>query len=128
AAALARTGLATATLDISDGLSRDLARLCAASRVGATVEAGALPVTGGTRRAAALLGRDPSEAALHGGEEYELLFAARPGNAAKIAALGRRLELAVTRIGAVTARGSGIEVVEPGGRRGPLVPRTWEHF
>jgi thiamine-monophosphate kinase len=127
-AALARAGLATAAMDVSDGLSRDLARLCAASRVGALVQAGTLPLLPVTRRAAALLGRDPLAAALHGGEEYELLFTARPRDERSVAALGRRLGLAVTPIGRITARRAGMVVLAPGGAKRPLTPRTWEHF
>ena len=127
-AALARAGLATAAMDISDGLSRDLARLCAASRAGAVVDAGALPVVAGTRRAATLLGRDPLTAALHGGEEYELLFTASPRAEKAVAALGGRLGLAVTAVGRTAARRAGVTVVGPDRLRRPLAPETWEHF
>ncbi|HWR98627.1 MAG TPA: thiamine-phosphate kinase [Candidatus Methanoperedens sp.] len=127
-AALARAGLATAALDVSDGLARDLARLCAASRVGARVDAGALPILPGTRRAAALLDRDPVHAALHGGEEYELLFAAGARSGARSAALGRRLGVPVARIGAVVPRRAGLTMVTADGAGHRLVPRSWEHF
>lgn len=127
-AALARAGIATAAMDVSDGLSRDLARLCAASRVGAELQAGGLPVLPATARAARLLGRDPTEAALHGGEEYELLFTADPRHARRIAALGRRLDVPVTAIGRIVPRRAGIVLVNADGLRQPLIPRTWEHF
>jgi thiamine-monophosphate kinase len=115
--ALARTGVATAALDVSDGVSRDLLRLCAASRVGAEVFADRLPVLPATRRAALLLGRDPAESALHGGEEYELLFTARPRDATQVAA-----------IGVVAQRRAGVSVSSADGRRRPLAAKTWEHF
>jgi thiamine-monophosphate kinase len=127
-AALARAGLATAALDVSDGLSRDLARLCASSGVGAEVSAPAVPVLPATLRAARLLGRDPLEAALHGGEEYEVLFTARPRDAGRVAALGSRLGLPVAAIGRVTARRAGVTLIDAAGARRPLTPRTWEHF
>jgi thiamine-monophosphate kinase len=127
-AALARAGLATAAMDVSDGLSRDLGRLCAASRAGAEVHAARVPLSPGTVRAARLLGADPLEAALHGGEEYELLFTAGPRDARRVAALGRRLGVAVTDIGRIAPRRSGIVLADADGRRQPLVPRTWEHF
>jgi thiamine-monophosphate kinase len=127
-AALARAGLATAAMDVSDGLSRDLARLCASSGVGAEVSAAALPVLPATVRSARLLGCDPLEAALHGGEEYELLFTARPRDARRIAALGRRLGLSVAAIGRVAARRAGVSLTDADGVRRPLTPRTWEHF
>jgi thiamine-monophosphate kinase len=127
-AALADAGLATAALDVSDGLSRDLPRLCAASGIGAEVFAAALPVSPATVRAARLLGCDPLTAALHGGEEYELLFTARPREARRIAALGRRLGVPVTTIGRAISRRSGVRLTDAAGAHRPLPPRTWEHF
>lgn len=127
-AALAATGLARAAMDVSDGISRDLGRLCAASDVGAEVHADRLPVLASTSRAARLLDRDPIAAALHGGEEYELLFAARPRDERGVFALGKRLGLGVTAIGRVLPRRDGVSVLDAEGRRAPLVPQSWEHF
>lgn len=127
-AALAGTGLARAALDVSDGVSRDLGRLCAASRVGAEIQADRLPVLPSTSRAARLLGRDPVAAALHGGEEYELLFTARPGDEPRVLALGRRLGLGVTAIGRILPRGAGVSAVGVDNLRRPLTPKGWEHF
>lgn len=127
-AALCRTGLAAAALDISDGVARDLGRLCAASRVGAEVRSDRLPLLPATIRAARLLDRDPTAAALHGGEEYELLFTAKPQRLRRLAALGRRLGVRVTAIGTILPRRAGVTVVDADGSRSPLVPRCWEHF
>ena len=127
-AALAGSGLARAALDVSDGLARDLGRLCAASDVGAVVQAGRLPVLPSTRRAARLLGRDPTESALHGGEEYELLFTAKPRDEQGVRTLGERLGLPVTAIGSILHRREGVSVTGVDGRREPLTPRGWEHF
>lgn len=127
-AALAGTEFARAVLDVSDGLSRDLGRLCASSRVGAEVQAAWLPVLPSTSRAARLLDRDPLAAALHGGEEYELLFTARPHEGRRVRALGKRLGLSVTSIGRILPRRAGVSVIDADGGRSPLVPRTWEHF
>ena len=72
--------LASAMIDISDGLSSDLHHLCRESRVGAILESGRLPIDA---RVAALCGRralDPLMLALHGGEDFELLFSVSPEN------------------------------------------------
>ncbi len=66
---LAKRRIAASCMDLSDGLSSDLRRICEASGVGAEIDGGAIPIGGGSD-----LGQ-----ALHGGEDYELLFAARPG-------------------------------------------------
>jgi thiamine-monophosphate kinase len=75
---LAKKQLATSMIDLSDGLSSDLGRLCAASGVGALLDSDQFPVA---RVPASLRRRvgDPLHAALHGGDDYELLFTARPG-------------------------------------------------
>jgi thiamine-monophosphate kinase len=126
--ALAGTGLAHSAMDVSDGISRDLGRLCAASRVGAEVQADWLPVLSATARAARLLDRDPGAAALHGGEEYELLFTARPHDERRVLALGKRLGLRVTAIGRILPRRDGVSVIGSDGQRKALVPAGWEHF
>lgn len=64
----------SACLDVSDGVARDLSRLCAASRVGARIEVARLPTEPGFAQACAELGLDADALALGGGEDYELLF------------------------------------------------------
>jgi thiamine-monophosphate kinase len=122
--ALLRRELATACLDVSDGLSTDLAHLCAASGVGAEIEQEALPIhplAGKFGPAHAL------KAALHGGEDYELLFAA-PASARMPSSLAG---VPITRIGTLTRRRAGqplMTMIEPNGKRTPLEPGGWEHF
>jgi thiamine-monophosphate kinase len=87
--ALASGGLATAMMDLSDGLRRDLGRLCAASGVGATVDPATLP---GDAALAWKVGF---------GEDYQLLFAAAPRNRDAIACIGEEMAISLTRIGAI---------------------------
>ena len=107
--------LASAMIDISDGLSTDLSHLCEESRVGAAIQADAIP--------AALPGEDGLQLALHGGDEYELLFTAPadrpiPKQVAKVA---------ITRIGEIT-RGRKMKLTLSDGKTEPLAARGWEHF
>lgn len=103
--ALRRRGIATACMDLSDGLSLDLARLCLASGVGAELE-GLIP---------AAEGATPGQA-LDGGEDYELLFTAAGEVPARIAGVE------VTRIGRMV-QGAGVRL---GGQE--LRAGGWEHF
>ena len=109
--ALRERKLAAAMIDLSDGLSTDLRHLCDESGVGARIFAEKLPVAGGPANL---------RFALHGGEDYELLFAARGKVPARIAGVS------VTYIGEIT-RGRKIVLVEGGKERG-LPARGWEHF
>jgi thiamine-monophosphate kinase len=113
---LQRRGLATAALDLSDGLSTDLAHLCEESGVAAEVDAAALPI-----HPAATLAH-----ALHGGEDYELLFTA-PASAR----LPRQIAgVKITRIGRILRPRSGRPAVSLLTAQGiqPLDPHGWEHF
>ncbi len=78
---LAGQRLATAAIDLSDGVATDLGHLCRAGGVGARIPAAAAPVSPRVRTAAAILGVDPLDLALKGGEDYQLLFTSPPEKA-----------------------------------------------
>jgi thiamine-monophosphate kinase len=102
--ALLRRRLATAAIDLSDGLSTDLTHLCRESGVGAEISAAALPI----HPLAIPAGPDRSLAlALNGGEDYELLFAAPPNLRLPRTIAGVR----ITRIGRLV-RGATISIVD----------------
>jgi thiamine-monophosphate kinase len=126
---LAAGKLASAAMDLSDGLSTDLRRLCAASGVGAVVHADQLPLAGDQRRGTGRLsGSDQAKSALHrslhGGEDYELLFTVPRRLASRIPSLFRGVTL--TRIGELTARRT--VLLEEDGQMRPLRPLGWDHF
>jgi thiamine-monophosphate kinase len=115
---LRERNLASAMIDISDGLSTDLAHICEESGVGAEVQGEAIPrpVIGKPGHAVDL------EIALHGGEDYELLFTARRGK--KIPA--RMAGVPITLIGVITRRREIVLSHDGFGRE--LRPQGWEHF
>jgi len=116
--------LATAMIDLSDGLSSDLAHLCRESGVGARVEAESLPLDPDLE-AAGLGGADLLSLALDGGEDFELLFTVRPRDASK---LPREVGgVPVTRVGEITAGRGRLSLVRQGRAR-PLRPGGFEHF
>ena len=104
-------------IDISDGLSTDLGHICEESGVGAELQAEAVPV--------ATVGKPARKVAphfaLHGGEDYELLFTAPRGVPARIAGVP------ITQIGHITS-GKQIFLMNQNGVGYKLVPRGWEHF
>ena len=117
--------LATAMIDLSDGLSSDINHLCAASSVGALIDASLLPID---ERVVELCGRralDPLQLALHGGEDFELLFTVKPENVAR---LPRRVDgIEIKRIGELTSSDKGVKISE-GARIWDLTPGGWKHF
>jgi thiamine-monophosphate kinase len=121
--ALARTGSVGGMIDISDGFLKDLGHLCAASGAGAVVEAARIPVAPTYRRAC---GSD-FRLALAGGEDYELLFSARPGLSRRRVRLQARFRCPVSRVGRIVAR-PGIRVLSPEGHDLALKPGGHDHF
>jgi thiamine-monophosphate kinase len=120
---LAAKKLARAMIDVSDGLSSDLAHLCRESGVGATIDASRIPVEPFVRR-------DRSEAnalslALDGGEDFELLFTIRRRDATLLPNEFGGVPL--THIGEVTRHRGKLTLVQ-GGRSTPLEPRGFDHF
>ena len=124
---LASRGLASSMMDLSDGLSTDLRRLCQASGVGARIWSDRLPMADVHR---ALMRRglrfpEPLHLALHGGEDYQLLFTVPERLAGRIP--DRRDGVKITRVGEIV-RGRGIELCTPDGKSTRVAPRGWDHF
>ncbi len=117
--------LASAMIDISDGLSSDLHHLCEESNVGAILRSGDIPVD---TRVVEICGRrrlDPLMLALHGGEDFELLFAV---SVEKVSKLPRKVDgVTLTEIGQVTSAEEGVRISE-GSRVWDLLPEGWKHF
>ncbi len=120
--AIGLANLATAMIDVSDGLSVDLNHILEESRCGAIIDAPAIPVAESAR----VIAEDALQLALHGGEEYELLFTARAEDHEKILNCSAMVGLSVTHIGEIKA-GRGLHL-----RRGVVIeevePRGYEHI
>ena len=116
---LLEKSIASAMIDLSDGLSTDLAHICEESGVGAEIHAPAIPC--------ASIGKPAREVdlqfALNGGDDYELLFTARPGKRVPPQIAG----LPITQIGHIT-RDKHVVLVNQDGGSSELRPKGWQHF
>ncbi len=121
---LSRRQLASAVIDISDGLSTDLTRLCQASGVGTEILASMIPVaTLGHRKPPPDL--NTMQLALHGGEDYQLLFTVSPD---RLASIPRKFHgVPLHRIGEIQ-RTKQIMLVRADGTRSRLLPQGFDHF
>ncbi len=119
-------GLASAAIDVSDGLTADLGHICAASGLGATVDPGAVPLSAPAR---SVLDVQPGllQLLLSGGDDYELLFTVDPENANAIERAGQECGVNVTRIGTMTA-GHRVTVRAADGSVMPLARTGYVHF
>ncbi len=117
--------LATAMIDISDGLSSDLNHLCEESNVGALIDSASIPIDQLVTEICGRRALDPLMLALHGGEDFELLFTVKPENVSK---LPKRVDgIKVTRVGEIKAAADGVQIAE-GAKIWKLEPGGWEHF
>ncbi|MGN6091388.1 MAG: thiamine-phosphate kinase [Luteibacter jiangsuensis] len=118
-------GMATACIDLSDGLVADLGHICAASGVGADIEAAMLP------RSSALLTHfseaDALDFALGGGDDYELCFTVPADRAGEVGATLSRLGCGATRIGRIV-EGAGVRVLDEHGHVHEPARSGWNHF
>jgi thiamine-monophosphate kinase len=116
---LLEKGLASAMIDLSDGLSTDLAHICEESGVGAEIQAPAIPC--------ASIGKPAREVelqfALHGGDDYELLFTAPRGKRVPSRIAG----VVVSQIGHIT-RNRHVVLMNDQGAGFEFRPQGWEHF
>ncbi|HEY8416643.1 MAG TPA: thiamine-phosphate kinase [Limnochordales bacterium] len=119
-------GLATAAIDLSDGLAGDLHRLCAASQVGAVIDVAQLPISDDVRRVAAAAGLDPVELALNGGEDYELLFTTPSFRVGSHVLPGSGTPCTV--IGEIVDASRGVLLRRPDGELQPLPAGGYQHF
>jgi len=121
-------GVATAAVDVSDGLVADLGHICEVTGCAARIEAARVPLSAPAR---ALLAVRPEllAAVLTGGDDYELVFTAPPDRSAAIAALAAGHGVAVTDIGRLEPGPAGrVEVMDSAGRPLALGPGGWAHF
>ena len=121
---LALAGIASAAMDVSDGLVQDLGHLCIASGVAATIDADAVPLSDAAKAA----GPEWRVACLSGGDDYELLIALPPNRSDALLAAAGQASIAVTRIGRFHSGPPEVMVRQASGEPLALTKGGWSHF
>ncbi len=113
-----------AMIDVSDGLASEVHHICRASGVGAAVYERNIPVVAITQKIASEFGDAPTDYALFGGEEYELLFTLSDGEYAKLEGLTDDVSI----VGRIVEKENGVTCEKEDGTKTPLGPGGWDHF
>lgn len=121
---LALGGIASASMDVSDGLVQDLGHICRHSALSAEIEAMLVPLSGPARAA----GPGWLETILTGGDDYEILMAVPPSRANALRADARRVGIQVRRIGRLLAGAPQVRVLDATGGQMNLASGGWSHF
>lgn len=126
---IVKTNLAHSMMDISDGLSGDLAKICEESNVGALIWEEKIPISKETLAFAKSIKKSPLNFALHGGEDYELLLTSPPENANLIIQkIQGKTKIKVTELGEIKDKEFGIKIVKTDGKITSLNGWGWNHF
>jgi thiamine-monophosphate kinase len=126
--ALSREHLASAMIDVSDGLFLDASHLLDSSGVGARIREECIPLSKLYRKHIRFYSKDPYRFALTGGEDYELLFTAAPEKKERILSLSGALKVPVTWIGKMLPRKAGFRIVGRDGKEYSPSHPGFEHF
>ncbi|HEV8014602.1 MAG TPA: thiamine-phosphate kinase [Stellaceae bacterium] len=119
-------GIASAMIDVSDGLAADLGHLCAASQLAGSVQAAKIPLSPACR---AVIRSNPllNRAVIGGGDDYELLFTAAPPHADAVEAAAQAAGVTVTAVGSMTT-GAGVTLLDAAGRPIEIEHAGYAHF
>lgn len=126
---IAASGIATAMIDISDGIASDLFHICVMSKVGAEINEDRLPLPEDIWEIEPIAGKDVLQLALYNGEDYELLFTVpKEVPVTALESISQDTAVPITEIGRIVPEQDGYYLIDAHHKRIPLQPRGWDHF
>ena len=126
---IAQSGFGTAMIDVSDGIASDLNHICKMSGVGAEIYQNKLPLPNNLIKITSLTGKSALHLALHSGEDYELLFTARPEIPDSLFdSITKDTGVPITEIGRILPQDFGYYLIDRHGEKSPIQPKGWDHF
>ncbi|MFH2012162.1 MAG: thiamine-phosphate kinase [Pseudomonadota bacterium] len=125
---IAENHIASAMIDISDGLISDLGHICEQSKVGAKIWLEKLPISEAFQKCSREFTNRPMDLALGGGEDYELLFTVDKNNMDLLNGIKNRFKTKITHIGEIVELGEGIKVLDNSGKRYVVEKKGYDHF
>ncbi len=126
--ALGKKQIASAMIDVSDGLLSDTFHILEESKVGGRIWEDHIPLSNLFRRWVGDYSKDPYQIALSGGEDYELLFTASPKQKTAIQTLSRSLNVPITHVGKILPPKDGFQLIGKGGKKVALNRLGFDHF
>lgn len=125
---IAENRIASAMIDVSDGLISDLGHICRESKVGAKIRLEKLPLSEAFQQYCREVTDNPMDLPLNGGEDYELLFTVDKRNVDTLNKIRPRLQTKVTQIGEIVEQAKGITVLNDSGQRYTVKRKGFDHF
>jgi len=126
---LAQKKMASAMIDVSDGIASDLYHICQMSQVGAEIIFDQLPFPDKLREVSKLCHVSVQDLILHSGEDYELLFTMNSTVSEQdLKTIVQECGIPLTHIGKIVGQNQGLSLIDEMKKRIPLLPRGWDHF
>ncbi len=125
---IAENRVASAMIDISDGLISDLEHICRESMVGARIWLEKVPLSEAFQKYSKEFTENPTDLPLSGGEDYELLFTVDKVNVGDLERIKTEFQTKVTHIGEIVEKDNGVEVLRDSGQRYTVKKKGFDHF
>ncbi|MBD3182641.1 thiamine-phosphate kinase [Candidatus Poribacteria bacterium] len=126
---LARSGWVTSMIDVSDGLASEINHICKMSKTGASIQMKSIPLSQNVRQVSDIIGKNPYDFALFGGEDYELVFTCKPDKVQELKdMMDNEGNAEVTELGCIEDADKSVKIKDISGKIMQLSSKGYDHF